>query len=954
MVNELVSEWISLLYKLLRGYRNSIFLIILSLSFIQTTVVSICLILDSNNEVMFDHTKKELDEKNEFHFKANIRYELDPLSFPVETIDQILEDLNKTLIQVNLDSYINGSWINPAVYFQPINFSKVREVGLVFYFEENKANAIMKLLISGSRLPQNANETILVVPEYTKDLFELNSSYYITSTQGDSNSSFPLKVVGILPLLQEENFASYWIYNKYISVIKSTTGLSLSKQYCIIIQKNDYQSVVKKITESSNMDPRELIGRRELYVRFRFDSSALKAHEVPKYLERLEQFENKFERLYSDASVSYSSCKEELIMFQLNWIYLFIEFMIMAFPLLIISLFFTNYVVNNTNLSRLRRTRTLIIRGLSRRVTVILVFIEAVVVFTISNLVGFLMGTVNSIFLIIFMGAAPKLVINPQEWFHYVLFFSGISTGLIYGRITIFVFKFHSRILITGLMKDESIPSRSWANRILIGGGILLLVSIFLFQYIDPSSIPIFTSDFRPIISFIALISLIATFIGTIFSLRTVYMDFFRLISKKTWHKHHNLPALAFKNLNRFFRATSDVWLFLTLLVSYSFILIVYSTSIDHHFKQQAVFNTGADYRVDFQKPDEEALKEFIRHNISEIVSYTRVTLAEMQYRYETISHGGTYWSVKLLGIDPTSFFEVVSNYAQSKFSPSLSSFQQEILVNNYTVGASVGFLEKEDLTIGNSYQLNLLAENYTSGEELLFYHPIANVTVVSSFEIYPLIIFSEEERGMIIHQDFLEGLEHISDKRSSFVMAYTFLIKTRSVITPSKIELLESRYNVEITSIFDEYEALKKERSWDQFLSSQQTNLVISLVLASGCLILYGFFQMNARSREHAIERALGLKKREILKLITSEGFLIVLAALIGGFVVGTLFSSVFLQTISIFSTGGGLRPYVILPLEQFFLYILLFIVIMILSIIPAIILQQKYDIGSLLKRFE
>ena len=137
--------------------------------------------------------------------------------------------------------------------------------------------------------------------------------------------------------------------------------------------------------------------------------------------------------------------------------------------------------------------------------------------------------------------------------------------------------------------------------------------------------------------------------------------------------------------------------------------------------------------------------------------------------------------------------------------------------------------------------------------------------------------------------------------------------------------------------------------------MANQQVILVITLILASGYLFTHGVLQMNTRTRERAIERALGLKKGQIMRLILLEEIIIIFSALIAGAIVGTLFAAVYIHAGAFLAnTGYVLRPDVVFPTVSFLQYVFWFAVIMIVAAIPSVIIQQKYETGSLLKQYE
>ena len=118
--------------------------------------------------------------------------------------------------------------------------------------------------------------------------------------------------------------------------------------------------------------------------------------------------------------------------------------------------------------------------------------------------------------------------------------------------------------------------------------------------------------------------------------------------------------------------------------------------------------------------------------------------------------------------------------------------------------------------------------------------------------------------------------------------------------------------------------------------------------------MIIYGIFQVSIRLRERAVERVLGLKKSEILQMTILEKMVILASAIFIGGVLGIIYSWIgtfwFLSNI-----GLGQQyyiPRILFPIDKYIIYIVLLIIFMIIAVIPSIYIQQRYDIGTLLKQ--
>ncbi|MFX0016859.1 MAG: FtsX-like permease family protein [Promethearchaeota archaeon] len=943
-------------WKLLKGNFKTLLLIIISLSFICTTIVSFCIILDSNNSTLFKATQNKLHENYEYHLKLEILYQLDYLSYQVTTNDQILSDIDSHLATTEMINYLNGSWIEPRIPFFNRNATKGFQYGHVYYFEDDRGELIDNFLIPGSRLPQHENETLLVIRNDTRMKFEINSSYYFSSISQGS-SSFPLTVVGILYLLEHNQFSSYKSYINYITNIRISTGINLGNDlYALIVKKTDYSPLIKRIGESSPENPSE---QSTLDIFLRFDSYKFKVFESNLYINRLEVFRGNIVGLYD----CYDYLKEELQTFHQHWFDLLVEFLLLALPVFIISFYLTNFVVNNTNLPRLRRYHALFLRGLSFKQIIFILFLESAISFVGIISSGVLFGSILGSVIVIYLDGVSSLFINFTNWIFYPFLVIMISNGLVYVKIAVKIKAIFQKEGISPIDFSENVQIHSWPFKLLISGTSLLILSYLVITLDIPlwSQPAIISAGFEQIIRLIIIISLLGLSIGLIFSLRPIFCVFVSFISDKMWKKYYYAPVLALKNIKRFIRTFSDVWLFLTLLIFYSFILMTLTSSTEHHLREQAEFSVGADYQVGFTEINEEPLTDFLTMNLSEKVSFTKVIVANMFYKREAGEAGGTESTpdLNLLGIDPESFFEIAYHNPQTKFTPSITDFQENLQKNNNSVSVSRGFLQYESLSVNNEFPLYLLAFN-ASWHIPEFHHPITNVTIKSSFKLYPLIANNPYDRAMIIHQKFLEGLDEISEDPTSITMKHFFLLKSSERISTDIIKILENKYSAEVRSTHEVLNRFKLDRSWKHYLSSQQTVIIISLMLALGCFILFGLFQRNNRVREHAIERTLGLTRGEVLHVVLYEEIIVIFLAIVSGVGTGIFSSSLFfffqsaLWNVSAIYQTVGLSPSIIFPIDDILYYITWFIVFMFISVVPSILIHRKFDVASLLKRFE
>ncbi len=951
--------------KLLKGNFTSLVLIILSLSLVIATVVSNGIILDSNNESMFELTQKNLAEEYIYHINLDIIFQRNRINFSVEQIDQIVMTLNDKLASVRLDTFIQSSWIQMENIFLSWNGSETNNelIGYAYYYEPNKAQELETLLLPGGRLPLNSNETILALPNRQKTAYLTNTSLYISTINVNVTTAFPITVVGVLPFYEEEDFSSERDYFRYCAELDSKTGLNLAlgqrshiKSF-LITQKQDYNALTNRLELSYGDQSSEPLIYQHFILYYRFNTIALQAHDSLSYLERLKEFQDFVSKTY-ETNVHYSDFEEEIEIFQVKWIQRFLENEIIAIPLILISLSLINAIINQVRVIQKNKTEALKIRGISFQQIFPLALLEGILSFGLINGLGIILGVGITLPLVFFMNAAPKLVLAPSNWISYVLMISGLLTCIVFSKIIYQRYKLHSKSETLSLRQPEIVPIRSNPLKILLIGFLAYCFSFLLTDLIKVQYLPITVYTFEALISIVVTISTFFIFFGTIYSLRTLFLRFFHFLGALIWKTHPNMAGLALKNITRYAKSNSDLWLILTLLIAYTFVIQTYSSSIDHNFHQQAQFFTGADYRLTFQKSDEASIIDFLQHNMTELIAFTPVTHAHLEHnlRYDEYGEVARSSNMDLLGIESDTFFDVAYNHPQTNFYTSLTNFQTRIQNDPHSVSVSEGFLAQEGLTYEDSYSLQVMAYNYTpsSSRSEYYYLPVDDITISASFHIYPLIATISDSRAMILSRNILTQIEtNTTYENSTFHFTHYFLLKSSSSLSTDDLHYLEEEFQVEITSSSEEYLEFKQRASWDQMLALQQGNVLVSLILAGSSLLIFRFFQLTTRTREHAIEYALGMKHNSVIQMILLEDGFIIIAAICGGVIAGLLFSIAIISGFSLAGSTRGIHPYLILPITTFPWYLLWFILFLLLSIIPPIVVARKYDTGVLLKRY-
>ncbi len=204
------------------------------------------------------------------------------------------------------------------------------------------------------------------------------------------------------------------------------------------------------------------------------------------------------------------------------------------------------------------------------------------------------------------------------------------------------------------------------------------------------------------------------------------------------------------------------------------------------------------------------------------------------------------------------------------------------------------------------------------------------------------------------MERSVLLNIENIQDDFDEINLDYSFLIKSDVAISESMIDYLETKYSVEVTSFHDTINILKNRVDWDTTEKILDINTYFSILLATCSLIIYGIFQVSIRLREHAVEQVLGLKKSEIFQLTILEKLVILASAIFIGGIMGIIYA--WIGTLWFLSNIVRLaHPYyirILFPIDKYLIYMALLLIFMIIAVIPSIYIQQRYEIGILLKQ--
>jgi hypothetical protein len=233
-----------------------------------------------------------------------------------------------------------------------------------------------------------------------------------------------------------------------------------------------------------------------------------------------------------------------------------------------------------------------------------------------------------------------------------------------------------------------------------------------------------------------------------IFSIRKIFIWTFNKLSSSLWpNRGGKYLNLALKNIIRGQKAIFGVWLIIVLLVIFIVTSSTVIISTDKFLENCSKYNTGGDYRIEYIKNDETSLKDYLTNNLTTVTSFTPVVIADFNYKvdikYIGVQYTASLTSIKLLVVDPFSFFDTIESSKIELMDKETILKSKALMVNNFSSAAvSLSFLEEEKLNLGDQYHLNYIS-SVPSGNEPYSIHPLMNLSIVSSFTIFPLILMN-------------------------------------------------------------------------------------------------------------------------------------------------------------------------------------------------------------------
>lgn len=878
-------------------------------------------------------------------------------SFSLAFFNEIKASTLNPILLGSLFDIITSEWIEYNVGIEichPNESNNLHNFGFAYPYQENQSEKIKALLINGSQLPKEGNEGILLLQGANRGKYQLNSLYNLTSSI-KYNSSISINITGIIELKSEVEFLSLETYNLYMNSIRQILGIPLysDSTVSLLVSMSKFEYFVEDIgiTTGENIENYSI----DKLVKFncRFNSSLLQVKRVSTYISNLNSFKQSIYTIFPQSDVSIDNLQAPLLRFQNKKFNLFLMNLIFSSPLLVISFLIQSYSKDPIESRKNAIGSLLATRGIKPVYLLINQFFEIGLICVISYILGSIFGNIALIII------SPEKYASNFSKNYFNINSSILVLGLLY---TFYGYKnivsstlrliLGKQIYFDGLLysKEENkfkmkYPIIAFCS--LIG---LILIENFQIEIINSSSIEIFNL-MRMILT---ITSLLSGLISIISISKYGYLNSVSFLSNITWPNYSKtILVLTLKNLARFKKQYSKIWMILILLSIYSIFIMTLVTSFDKTFSLQAKFENNSKIKIKYHKDDELQINDYLRNNVTSNPKFTSITTTSFIYKYKGSPElGGIGYRVQMLGIDPENFFQVSFYHEQFLLTPSFQDIELQFKNENSSIVMSISFLEENQIKIGDKFNLSALITNLSRPESPDEFIPIAEMNIVGSYGIFPITNNPYlNHHSAFLSKSLLEKLEN----DSGLIFNHFFLLNTE-LMTNQEISFLENNFDVEISLLDDVVENIRERNNWNLISLLARNNSFYSLALCSIGLFAFNRFIIGIRVHERAIERVIGLKRRDSYLISLLEGSILIFSSVIVSMILGLIFTMLFIKSIypTLVPTYFGINISIIFPVWNILFFLGTELVVFLFFSIPHFYIQQRYNTSILLKKIE
>ncbi|MFX0084713.1 MAG: FtsX-like permease family protein [Candidatus Hodarchaeota archaeon] len=830
------------------------------------------------------------------------------------------------------------------------------------------------------RLPQNSSEIIIIRPKVGNDSeyyhpfihsITLNSTITLELPQflhtmaelsEDNRANKTVKIVGLVEL--QTTLYTYKELDRMTQIITKYLNHSWT-HHAILTYPTFLNEILDEVYDDRVFELIEVYSSRYFIPHMRgkvyLSQTSFNAYQSQEELQKMEIFfdilSEAFEA-YGYNAVIHSFVLDRIRTYIAQSSNLLLMLFLVGTPIVAVSFYLMIYSFELIKRQKKRQLGVIKTRGGSWKQIVIALYGEITLLTVVAAILGFIISifltnlTLRSTGYIEFLGNQIEVRIKGEILL--VLVIIGIfSASLLNFYRIIKMARDDIEEATIPLEKRDPFWKRYYIDIIVFILGILIWFAIlFLTRSLADSAV----SGNIPFQIFF-IIAPFLILLGTILIIGRLFYFSIQKLAKIAWKVDWGILSFAIHNIMRYKHPANRAGLLLTLTVSFSIISSSLIFSLDETQDLRSYCISGGDmsFPIHAYMPPQRNIYndwkwkssidnnavQLIGENISHIASVSTIFTGQ---GITVPGYGLTItYHYNFLFVDPTTYGDTIRIHPTFQLSGNLTTLLEKlnsnssvlILNQNYnSLNAKIG--HQLDLPIYSYYfgwntDRKWRIEGTFSYWPNLLPDPSANyetdVWMIGSVGLLERLVsnsyISSLEAKCIIKVDSLEHIGNIAESIENLT-GYTPFIP--SIETIKYIDSFTRRFN----------------------LSVLNTNVIITVIVAIICMIMFAFYIQIERGKEIGIERALGKTRLQTSLMFLIEASIILIFGLIFGFITGMFFTAVFFQITQI---GALATPFVIVyPLQIVPILIGIFIFAGIGTLIPAY-LASRTDISRILK---
>ncbi|MFX0172592.1 MAG: ABC transporter permease [Candidatus Hodarchaeota archaeon] len=884
------------------------------------------------------YVEKEVSEKGSFNFSVIYWSESDYFSLK-NKVNKIVQGISSTANQTNLEEMIS----NTRFYSISKNVDLIHPQTGEFYWLRPALQSVNRTLLEEmtkssrfvGRLPLLPNEIIyLAAPNQRYNLVddmkeaivvgeEINISIRGYETSDNILSNKTLTIVGIYsPSLVSDSYSEERILDPFIIKHPHLHGHGLLTDHTLF---NNLTTPLlgEKVSYATSVEFKLLITEKATFFTIKKILSDVKRFSISLSISQYDLRRFLPSNQYYISTNSLELVEFDFLLSELERITL------MGFaaitPSIIITIFLSQYSSNMFNRSWEQKLGILRLRGITTNQVLVLILLEGIVSLIIAISIGYIIGTGISALILVSMSLFSmktfiEQIIFSVNTFQFTFLWTALITGYFILKRELYASKLDVRPESTRAITPQTHQTSVKLGTLVFLAGVFGYVLFYILRR-SPSSIPgsdeLMTQNLGFLITLLLIPFPIFLLVGGILLMSYLIIPVLSKIAQKSWHYFGNLLSYSLTNMVRQRKAIVRVILIISILFSMFWLMLTAPTVMHTNIVRNSYYSIGADCY--YSHAWNSTLKDIFQADPN-IEKFSPIGT----FRFDVSED--YYFTVFIIS---QNFLEVA--YFEEGFSAMTSI---ESLINNslnttlYPILMHIEGLEQFGLVIGDKISL---AE--VDGTPVYF-------TIVDTYKYWPRLVintYSQAEFTFVMTKVTFNQLLNTSVFVPPPLINEGFYFKLSS---KANITQMKKMYGTDSLSFAQELINKTESSGMMQILRVHLTVLfLLNCFTIIVIIILYGYYQVNERGRELAVERALGMKIGQLTRSFLYESVNILFFSFIFGTIFGMIFSTFFVSIWLLTLSPSSIPPPVVFyPIVEINIYIGAFLVLgLVASIIPA-----------------